>query len=611
MSAVKTRILNRIDIETNWNNVNPVLSSGEIAFVQTDNGTFMKVGNGSNYLDTPFFSNVKIDENIVPKLEVVHISQEDYHNLVSTNKINDSTLYIVSSDVLNLYGEKIINVSTPENDTDAANKKYVDDLSVNLKNDIKIPTKTSELTNDSDFTTATELNKVKTATTNLSNELKTKSSVVIDGIKTDLSVVHISKDEYHELVVNENIDNSTLYIISSENINAYGERITNLADGISENDAATYGQLSNLQHYHDTTITDVQVIKPEFKHRSVHMSLSVFSDSNLTELLTTVNSNSSAYYFMGYTNDGEKQSWKSTLSGFGTEYDNYPILIQLTKILEDNDLSHKYSQLFLLYEWYYYEDSTYHASDRYSVAIPSYTEVGANASDYVSKTQYDELQTEILKPSQVVVETDDMFVCYSNKTNNITDVIDGTVQILLDDFSFEKQYDIKFTTGNEGVTFEFNTNDLINGPEYDETWNINKNYRFEANNTYLIKIRQDFIEVVENQYLGGSVKGNLLYKLVMAQPVDVNSTIFNIENRTITTITLSDSNKDITINLPEKQDGYARDFILRIEVTSSIAPQIIFNGLDEDWLVDSEDEEWMMVKPGTNVISFTEMIQGK
>jgi hypothetical protein len=74
MSVVKTRILNRIDIETNWNNVNPVLSSGEIAFVQTDNGTFMKVGNGSNYSDTPFFSNVKIDENIVPKLEVVHIS---------------------------------------------------------------------------------------------------------------------------------------------------------------------------------------------------------------------------------------------------------------------------------------------------------------------------------------------------------------------------------------------------------------------------------------------------------------------------------------------------------------------------------------------------------
>jgi hypothetical protein len=218
---------------------------------------------------------------------------------------------------------------------------------------------------------------------------------------------------------------------------------------------------------------------------------------------------------------------------------------------------------------------------------------------------------EILKPSYGTVKTDDMFVCQSNKTNNITDILNGTVQILLEDFSFEKQYDIKFTTGDEDVTFEFNINDPINGPEYDENWNINKNYIFEPNNTYLIKIRQDFIEVVENSYLGGSVKGNLSYKLVTAQPADANSTIFNIENRTITTITLSDSDKDITINLPEKQDGYARDFILRIEVTSATAPQIGFNGLDEEWLVDSEDEEWMIVKPGTNVISFTEMIQGK
>lgn len=269
MSAVKTRIFNRIDTETNWNNVNPVLSSGEIAFVQTDNGTLMKVGNGSNYLDTPFFSNVKIDENIVPKLEVVHISQEDYHNLVTSDKIDDSTLYIVSSDVLNLYGEKIINVATPENDSDAATKKYVDELSVNLKNDIKIPTKTSELTNDSNFTTTTELNKVKTATTNLSNELKTKSSVVIDGVKSDLSVVHISKDDYHELVVNETIDNSTLYIVSSDNLNAYGEKITNVLSGEDDTDATNVAQVKSYINDLKTDIDENINILNEFVEKKV------------------------------------------------------------------------------------------------------------------------------------------------------------------------------------------------------------------------------------------------------------------------------------------------------------------------------------------------------
>jgi hypothetical protein len=66
-------------------------------------------------------------------------------------------------------------------------------------------------------------------------------------------------------------------------------------------------------------------------------------------------------------------------------------LISLTDILKDNGLENKYSKLFLLYEWYYSDGSSRHASDRYSVVVPSYTEVGANASDYVTKTQHDEL----------------------------------------------------------------------------------------------------------------------------------------------------------------------------------------------------------------------------
>ena len=245
MSVVKTRIFNRIDTEINWNNVNPVLSSGEIAFVQTDDGTMMKVGNGNKYSDIPFFSNIKIDNDIAQKLEVVHISQEDYYSLVSSNKIDDSTLYIVSSDNINAYGEKIINVPTPEEDTDAVNKKYVDDLSVAIKNDIKVPTKTSELTNDSNFTTTSELNKVKTTINTLSNDVQTKSTVTIDGEKSDLNVVHISKDDYHDLIVKENLDNTTLYIVSSDNLNAYGEKITNVLSGEDDTDATNVAQVKS------------------------------------------------------------------------------------------------------------------------------------------------------------------------------------------------------------------------------------------------------------------------------------------------------------------------------------------------------------------------------
>jgi hypothetical protein len=33
----------------------------------------------------------------------------------------------------------------------------------------------------------------------------------------------------------------------------------------------------------------------------------------------------------------------------------------------------------------------------------------------------------------------------------------------------------------------------------------------------------------------------------------------------------------------------------------------MFTGLDDSWSVDTEDDEWMFMQPGINIISFTEM----
>ena len=47
--------------------------------------------------------------------------------MVKAGTLDKDTLYVVSSDTFSAYGEKIVNVATPADDTDAANKKYVDD----------------------------------------------------------------------------------------------------------------------------------------------------------------------------------------------------------------------------------------------------------------------------------------------------------------------------------------------------------------------------------------------------------------------------------------------------------------------------------------------------
>jgi hypothetical protein len=131
--------------------------------------------------------------------------------VTSENGIDSKTLYIVSSDTLNMYGEKIINVLSGENDNDATNvsqvKSYVNELKIDLDENI-----------------------------NIVNELLEKK-IYIDGQYSDLSILRIDADTYHNLVSNNQVNKDILYIVSSDNTNAYGERIENVATPLSASDA--------------------------------------------------------------------------------------------------------------------------------------------------------------------------------------------------------------------------------------------------------------------------------------------------------------------------------------------------------------------------------------
>jgi len=50
----------------------------------------------------------------------------------------------------------------------------------------------------------------------------TKSSISVDGQLTNVNMVHISKENYEQLVATNSTVSSTLYIVSSDVIDAYG-----------------------------------------------------------------------------------------------------------------------------------------------------------------------------------------------------------------------------------------------------------------------------------------------------------------------------------------------------------------------------------------------------
>jgi hypothetical protein len=60
-------------------------------------------------------------------------------------------------------------------------------------------------------------------------------------VHSDLNVIHISNDDYSDLLVYDNIDSKTIYIVSSDNFDVFGEQIKNVADATDLSDAVNLG----------------------------------------------------------------------------------------------------------------------------------------------------------------------------------------------------------------------------------------------------------------------------------------------------------------------------------------------------------------------------------
>lgn len=77
----------------------------------------------------------------------------------------------------------------------------------------------------------------------ISSALGGSAKISVDGELTqDFKFVHISYDDYAQLVIDEHTDPHTVYVLSGEGYDdQFGNRIANVGEPISTTDAATKG----------------------------------------------------------------------------------------------------------------------------------------------------------------------------------------------------------------------------------------------------------------------------------------------------------------------------------------------------------------------------------
>ena len=86
-----------------------------------------RAGNVEKFLSSAVDSKVLIDGLSATQLKVSHISDVDFHQKVVDGSLLSNEIYVVSSENINAFDQRITNVKAPELSSDAATKNYVDE----------------------------------------------------------------------------------------------------------------------------------------------------------------------------------------------------------------------------------------------------------------------------------------------------------------------------------------------------------------------------------------------------------------------------------------------------------------------------------------------------
>lgn len=140
---------------------------------------------------------VYLDKNRLETISVFNVDQATYHEKKENNAILSNELYVVNFDGkdLDLYNKQIKNVVAPSVDTDATNKKYVDDNDASVLLSAKTYSDQLSLslssTISSDYTTKVEVNK-------LSSEITSDINLIQNAISGENAICsQLSDVRYH------------------------------------------------------------------------------------------------------------------------------------------------------------------------------------------------------------------------------------------------------------------------------------------------------------------------------------------------------------------------------------------------------------------------------
>jgi translation initiation factor 6 (eIF-6) len=191
--------------------------------------------------------------------DYLFINEKTDENQIATKDLKLSSIYVIKTGVskIDLENEIFNRIS---NDTDLSNW-IIKEEQVRLSNDTDlsnwiIKEEGIRLSNDTDLN-----DKCCVLSSNIDNK------ILIDGLSVvNFELKHISQEDYYDLVKSEETLSNTLYLISSDEINAYNEKIINLAEGKISSDAVNLGQVSNLIN--------------EEKDRAINVENSILSNLN-------------------------------------------------------------------------------------------------------------------------------------------------------------------------------------------------------------------------------------------------------------------------------------------------------------------------------------------